>query len=380
MTACVLAWTSLGMSPQGRVRACGKSIPNASNPSLKQVSIEAAWNSDYYKTLRLDMLNGVENSNCAKCHLQEKLEGTSKRLQINADTNIDLDYLRSITNIDGNITTSPTQIDIRVGNICNLKCVHCWTGNSSKWYEDKLLLDRYENTENIKFDNTWISDNGSVWQYVKDNIDTIESLNILGGEPFASKQHNELLDWLVEHNKTDVSLFYVTNATLLTPTILDKLRKFKHVELGISLDDTFARAEFMRFPNNWKTLQSIFEYINQYFDTAYFNWTCHNLNFYQLADTYKYCADNYSNIKFKLGDFVITPAHMSVQNLPLSLKDTIKERVKDVPGVEFYINYMYANDLWATHSSTLLDYLNDLDTIRKTNWKTTFPEITKLYE
>lgn len=380
MTACILAWTSLGMSPQGRVRACGKSIPNITNPSLKQVSIESAWNSDYYKNLRLDMLNGVENSNCAKCHLQEKLEGTSKRLQINADTNIDLDYLRSITNTDGSITTSPTQIDIRVGNICNLKCVHCWTGNSSKWYEDKLLLGRYENTENIKFDNTWISDKGSVWQYVKDNIDTIESLNILGGEPFASKQHNELLDWLVDHNKTDVSLFYVTNATLLTPSILRKLREFKHVALGISLDDTFARAEFMRFPNNWETLQSIFQYINHYFDSAYFNWTCHNLNFYQLADTYKYCADNYGNIKFKLGDFVITPAHMSVQNLPESFKDTIKERVKDVPNVEFYINYMYAENLWSTHSNTLLNYLNDLDTTRKTDWKTTFPEIAKLYE
>ena len=62
--------------------------------------------------------------------------------------------------------------------------MHCWTGNSSKWYEDKMMLDKYENTTHYKFNNEWIEDN-SIWNYVKKNIDDIEKINVLGGEPIC---------------------------------------------------------------------------------------------------------------------------------------------------------------------------------------------------
>ena len=380
MTACSHAWNSLGMNPFGRVRACGRSVPNTDNPSLKIVSIAQAWNSDYYKQLRLDMLAGVENKNCDKCHVQEQLGGISKRMQINKDTSFDVVAARANTNIDGSVDHSPTNIDIRVGNICNLKCIHCWTGNSSKWFEDKLLLDKYENTQNYKIDNKWISKNGSIWQYVRDNCNTIQRLNILGGEPFASKEHNQLIDWLIANDKVNIELNYVTNGTLLYPDVVEKLKKFKHVGLGISLDDTHSRAEFLRFPTKWKLLEQNLQYVNKSFTGAYFLWSCYNMNFYQLADTYNYCSNNFNNMQFRLGDFVNSPSHMSVQNLPLEFKHEITNRVKDVPDVEFFLNYMMAEHTWEQSGSILKQYLTDLDTTRKTDWKTTFPEIAKLYE
>ena len=159
-TACILAWTSLGMNPFGRIRPCGRSKANPHLPNLSKMSIEKAWNSDFYKQLRKDMLNGVKNSNCEKCHVQEKLEGWSKRQEINENRKFDLDKIRTQTNNDGSVDMAPSHIDVRVGNICNLKCVHCWTGNSSKWYEDKILLDKYENTKNYGIDNDWISEKG----------------------------------------------------------------------------------------------------------------------------------------------------------------------------------------------------------------------------
>jgi MoaA/NifB/PqqE/SkfB family radical SAM enzyme len=366
------------MNPFGRVRACGRSVPNLDNPSLKDISIAEAWNSDYYKQLRLDMLAGLPNKNCEKCYLQEQLGGYSKRMQINDTTSFDINYYKNKTAADGSTTIAPSRIDIRVGNICNLKCVHCWTGNSSKWYEDKLLLDKYENTTNYKINNKWISEKGSVWQYVRDNCDTINSLNILGGEPFASKEHNQLIDWLIENDKLDIELCYVSNGTLLYPDVIDKLKKFKHVELGISLDDIHERAEFVRFPTKWNRLEENLKYINESFNGAYLTWSCYNINFFHLAETYKYCADNFTNMDFRLGDFVNSPAHMSVQNLPLSFKHKILDRTKSIPGVKFFINYMLADDLWFTHKDTFFNYLDDLDVSRKTNWKTLYPEIAIL--
>ena len=37
---------------------------------------------------------------------------------------------------------------------------------------------------NYKFNNEWIEDN-SIWNYVKKNIDDIEKINVLGGEPIC---------------------------------------------------------------------------------------------------------------------------------------------------------------------------------------------------
>ena len=206
------------------------------------------------------MLNGVKNSNCEKCHVQEKLEGWSKRQEINENRKFDLDKIRTQTNSNGSVDMAPSHIDVRVGNICNLKCVHCWTGNSSKWYEDKILLDKYENTKNYGIDNDWISEKGDTWKYIRKNVESIHKLSFLGGEPFASKEHNALLDWLYSNKKFHIELYYVTNATLLTKNNIDKLKKFKRVTLGISLDAIGEVAEFLRFPMKWKSVEKMFDY------------------------------------------------------------------------------------------------------------------------
>lgn len=382
-TTCSLAWSSIGMNPSGRVRACGRSIPNSNNPSLKQMTIGEAWNSDYYKQLRLDMLAGIKNPNCAKCHMEEDLGGVSKRKTHNKRL---FPIVSTLTNKDGSIDRKPTMIDIRVGNICNLKCIHCWTGNSSKWYQDTLLLDKYENTPNLTIDNDWISEKGSVWNYVRENVDSLKKLNILGGEPFASKEHNLLLDWLVENNKSELDITYVTNATLITPTIVDKLKKFRNVQLGISLDATHEISDFVRFPSKWDELEKIISYIdsvnidpsNKF--NAYFNYTFYNMNVFHLDKTYAYCKKHFKDIKLRMGDFVESPAHMSIQNLPRPFKEKIAKKIKNVPGVDFYINYMMAKDTWEELGPTLYNYLNDLDAARNTDWKSIFPEIKELYE
>ena len=382
-TTCALAWSSIGMNPSGRVRACGRSIPNNNNPSLKHMTIDEAWNSDYYKQLRLDMLAGIRNPNCTKCHMEEDLGGVSKRKTYNKRL---FPIVSTLTNKDGSIDRKPTMIDIRVGNICNLKCIHCWTGNSSKWYQDTLLLDKYENTPNLTIDNDWISEKGSVWNYVRENVDSLKKLNILGGEPFASKEHNLLLDWLVENNKSELDITYVTNATLITPATVDKLKKFRNVQLGISLDATHEVSDLLRFPSSWDELEKIIAYINSVnIDpsnkfNAYFNYTFYNTNVFHLDKTYSYCKKHFKDIKLSMGDFVESPAHMSIQNLPRHFKEKVAKKIKNVPGVDFYINYMMAKDTWEELGPTLYNYLNDLDTARNTNWRSVLPEIKELYD
>ena len=45
------------------------------------MSIDEAWNSEFYKKLRLDMINGVKNPNCTKCHIQEQLKAVRSKFE-----------------------------------------------------------------------------------------------------------------------------------------------------------------------------------------------------------------------------------------------------------------------------------------------------------
>lgn len=380
-TICPLPWTGISMNPHGRIRACGRSKPNVNAPSLKSSTIEESWNSDYYSKLRLDMLAGVKNSNCENCYKQEQLGGTSKRQELLERYAVSEDQLIKSTDVYGHVTNMPEIIDIRVGNVCNLKCVHCWTGNSSKWYEDKNLLDKYENTTKYAIDNSWIDSSSHVWQYLRDNIKNITTVNVLGGEPFASKQHNQFIDWCIATDNTHIELHYVTNATLLTPEMVVKLSKFRALDLGISIDDIGSRSELLRFPNKWADIDNILTYINGLnLQQVFFNWTCYNLNIRRLGYTIDYCRTHFPNIAFKLSDYVTSPAHMSAQNLPPEYKDRVARELVGYPEAQFYVNFMFEDNLWEEYHKVLFNYLEDLDRARKTDWKKVLPEIAELYK
>ena len=368
---CPLVWHSIGMSPHGRIRTCGRARPKNS-PTLRTETLEQSWNSEYYKDIRQAMVNGVKHSNCSNCYYQEEKGGNSKRLD--SILIYGLDFAKDIV-----VKRPPVELDVRVGNICNLKCVHCWTGNSSKWYEDKNMLDKYSNTENYSINNKWIDSDSQVWKYLRENIEGIEKLNFLGGEPFASKQHNQFIDWCLENNQTHFELHYVTNGTLNTPKMMDKIKNFT-LNLMISLDDFGERSDFLRFPGKWENIYKNLKYISTLdIRRCLFNWTAYNLNIGRLDELVDYVGTHFSNIEFWFGDYVTQPAHMSVQNLPKHYKEKVAKKLKGIKPAEFYVNFMMDKDLWQEQGDILYNYLNDLDKARKTNWRKTLPEIAELW-
>ena len=222
---------------------------------------------------------------------------------------------------------------------------------------------------------------------------SLVKLSFLGGEPFASKEHNDLLDWMYDNNKFHIELFYVTNATLLNPKRIDKLKKFKRVTLGISLDAIQDVAEFIRFPTKWNVFEKNMDYLHSLINRPggiettgliepYFNWTAYNTNVYHLPETYNYSVKRWPHIRFELGDWVETPQHMSIQNLPDEFKKTVIDKWKPIKlhNKIFYMNYMQKKSTWQEYGSTLQNYLNDLDRSRGTQWKKALPEMAELWQ
>lgn len=387
MKPCILPWINFSTNTFGRPRVCGYS--SIKTPTkLKDSNISTEWNSDYFKQIRKDFLEGKWPENCSRCEYVEKLSGVSKRMDENGFWYDEYKHLIETTESDGSVPYDPPHIDVRTGMICNLKCIHCGTGASSKWQEDKLLLDKYPNTENYNINNKWIEQEHDFWNHLRSTWHQTKRYNFLGGESFANKRHNEFLKELSETEYAkDVYLAYVTNGTLINKNRLDQLNKFKYVSLRLSVDALEKAGEYFRFPIKWdeftKQLKVIDDYVkdNPTFDVGV-QWTCSNVSMFYLTETYDIIRNEFPNIKFLFCNHVEWPIHMSAQNLPLELKYKIKEKIenyqfkeRDNTDYPFYVNHMMEKDLWSEHGTTFMQYLDDLDVARKISWRYNFKEM-----
>ncbi len=395
---CILPWINFSTNPYGRPRVCGYSDHDTFkvNKSIRsETGIEEQWNNEYFKTIRKDFMNGTWPENCKRCQLVENLGGTSKRDDENKiyyEKYVDL--ISSHTSQDGTVDYIPPHVDVRTGATCNQKCIHCGTSVSSKWREDVSLFDKYPNTKqiNVKHDNDrWIDKDSQFWDYLRENMGYISRYNFLGGESFANKMHNRFLKDLSESEYAkNVELQYVTNGILITPQRLEQLGKFKAVNLRLSVDAPHAAGEYFRFPMIWDEFMEKSRMIDDFvtdnnlqsvFDIA-FQWTCSNISMFYLPELYPILNQKFRNIEFIFGNHVEFPIHMSVQNLPIELKDDINTRLDkiilsdiDKKKLTFYRNYMMENDVWKDQGSVLMNYLDDLDRARKCDWKMAFKEM-----
>ena len=124
----------LATHPDGRVTPCCESKlyarDNSEDMYLGRHSVDEIRNNNEFKKLRKDMLSGKLNSSCNFCYKKEEAGLESKRIRENKNYN--LDY----SNVDY-LTKLPLHaVELRLGNVCNAKCVICHPGSSSKWNED----------------------------------------------------------------------------------------------------------------------------------------------------------------------------------------------------------------------------------------------------
>lgn len=123
---CMLPWISIETSPIGTSRPCCLAIDeitraDGSKYSLRENTLEEIYHSPYMQNLRSDFLAGNKPATCQRCWDEEAAGRTSKR--INSRIRLK-EYYNSIDFQN----TNPNQlwfIDLKLGNICNLKCRIC---------------------------------------------------------------------------------------------------------------------------------------------------------------------------------------------------------------------------------------------------------------
>jgi MoaA/NifB/PqqE/SkfB family radical SAM enzyme len=429
---CPLPFIHLATRPNGDVRVCctanasgagsvdskelGLVKDNGQNLNLTTYSIEQVWNSEYMKSIRLQMLNNTIPPSCTKCFQEEDAGIVSKRQweTVVWKERLDLDSIYAKTQLDGSLPVDIPYFDLRLGNMCQLKCVMCSPHDSSSWIKEwKIQYPQYKTIElkqdqswNIDFDYTWYK-KGDFLNSMRSQAHHIKELYFAGGEPLLIPEHYKILEFMVETGAAELCVVrYNSNGLELPEKLFDLWKHFKEVKFNFSVDAVGERNDYIRYPSKWKDIVANLERLDDTPSNITVNIACavqllNVLNVPELVHWKE--SKNFKKVNLPpygaglIGTHLVyLPSYLNVRVLPQHLKDKVSKNIeyfcsKKTANTEFINNpyglkrwqglvqYMNAED-WSHKLPVLEDYLTVLDNQRNTNFKKTFPELASIYE
>jgi MoaA/NifB/PqqE/SkfB family radical SAM enzyme len=390
---CVLPWVSLEASPIGTVRPCCLADDelvddNGEKFSLLTADFASIQNSQAMTQLRQEFLDGKKPQTCRKCWMEERSGRTSKRMHT-------LDRMKHM-GISGEWSrdTKPLMfLDLKLGNICNLKCRICGSWSSSQFATEELAdmppdLDKKKSFPyQMLRAGAWPRENQSFWQQIDSVLNDIRYIEFTGGEPFMIDQHFDMLQGIVNRGIAhQVEIHYNTNGTQWPERGPDIWRHFKTVEVAFSIDDVGKRFEYQRTNADWAVvLDTITSF--QYLKTQMPNLRlqcCSTVNVFNV----RYIDQLANWIALQRFDFMYWNImhdawYFSIATLPDSAKIVIAEHLRsaDVPPQyreEFDRIIDFMNNGASTDGFMTRMKIQDLDRKREQNLRTVAPEMADI--
>ena len=452
---CVLPWTHLSIKGNGTFRVCCHSAASESRGSLKNkdgellhianTSWNEAVNNETMKSVRREMLEGKWPEPCVRCQREFNSGMLSRNIYersmmanlVEHENYSSYKKAKELTAPDGTIKNEDFPIsflDIRFGNLCNLKCAMCSPTDSDQWYDDynaiwgydyfwdsgkkiplvKNSKNKLKPAENV-FE--W-SDDSNLWNEIEKHINQFRRIYIVGGEPLIINTHYDFLQKCVdEGHAKNLTIEYNSNITNIPVRAWDIWKHFKKVIIGVSIDGFGDVNNLIRYPSKW---QKIEENLKK-FTLAKGNYDIHItttiqiMNIWHLPEFIEYIITNnfarvgpWEKTPILSPHPVHRPPYLNVNILPDEFKEKIKKHfelyktkfkntdyqamIGDSNGASWeqkvshscnildtYYQYMfkveYPKNELVKWRSNCIHYLDKLDTLRNTNWKSVCPEL-----
>lgn len=257
---CIAPFTQVTYSPMGSASPC----PYLGGTAwyFKDKSFGEIWNSDEYNALRTAFVNDQQHPTCGRCWREESLGKQSARKL----TMLQCKYKDNIINfINEDYKSGPRQINLRVGNLCNLRCRTCYSTSSVTW-----AVEGRHHEAKYNLPPTYYTRHPDVFEFSEQQIDEIfewsgnlRRIEFYGGEPLLDKPTLRLLELLIESGRSkNIVLYYNTNAiTMPTKRHVELWKHFASLEFNLSLDGINEHFTYIRHPAKWSDALEVIDYL-----------------------------------------------------------------------------------------------------------------------
>ena len=397
-TLCILPWVSLETSPVGTARPCclaeDEITDSAGNKmSVKEHSLNNIINSDYMKKLRQQFRNGEKPETCKKCWVEEDAGRNSKRINTQVKFK---DAIKDVPVLQDEVD-DVWFLDLKLGNICNLKCRICGSWSSSKWAGEEIdylkalgaskEVQRQHTAYQMLKQGAWPRESDVFWESLDELLPSIRYLEFTGGEPFMIKEHFELLKRAAElgHAK-NIRIHYNTNGTIYPDEFVDVWDKFEHVEIAFSIDNVGKRFEYERYPANWDEVNRNIKKFKQLKQSTnkidlQLCFTVNILNVLYLGDLLQWAKDiDFDTMHWNM---LHGPEELSIACLPNDAKEKVINYLQSIEFEEKYqrdIDNVIAmiNNGNSLDRAALINKLSVTDNYRKEHLIQTHPELAAI--
>lgn len=386
-TYCSLPWIHLATHPDGGVTLCcvsdhRNSASRARNFEPLQYldvntsSVDDVMNSDYFKQVRLEMLDNKVPSACERCFVEESNNVRSKRMEENDKLGFTEDMARAITQTDGTIPVNFKFVELRLGNLCNLKCRTCNPMSSTKWIQPYQKLQQeltFVTHYDRKINSNW-TESDEFWDDLFKHSDDLQLIYINGGEPTLVEKHWRYLEELIKRGLNEqITLWYNINMTNIPDKLIDLWKAFKRVQITASIDDLSDRNDYVRTGSNWDTIITNLDKLqsHDWIETSVCQ-TISWVNVFYVNEFIKYMSDRDLHVHM---NYVYDPEFLSLKALPSSVTDIILNRCTDLKP--WQLNSLKSQLVGSTDDTLLnrgMKYNDWLDKTNGTSFQIVFPE------
>lgn len=264
-------FTGLATREDGAVCVCCRSHPIG---NIQEQTLEEIWNNDNMKRIRKQVLTGYRPPECEPCFSLEDQGVESLRLRHVRgkipEARIKL-YPRATDKMNSNFEMPfeiPT-MELKLNNLCNLKCRMCHPMDSTSWNDWSEVKDFYKNEGNIMYAIVEehnlekkpfldkFQDDPKWWASLEKNLPHFRRVEFAGGEPLMDPQHYKILDMLKPYGH-QIEVKYATNLSTLGikggRNIHEYWPHFRSVAVNVSIDGIGPVYEYIRGNGDWNIL------------------------------------------------------------------------------------------------------------------------------
>ena len=401
---CILPWIHTSVKPNSEAKPCCRFqhyLPE--HKDIKNINVvdyktpQDILQSAAYNELREKMLRGEFIPGCSKCYREEDRHGHSMRM---GEWSL-YDSKKIIENEDIGLR----YLEVAFGNYCNLACRTCNSELSTNWYDDDIILSKDKGYIDRK---PWKKVTDVEYNWPSNELTELKQIKFTGGEPMLHPNFIKFIDILIQSDLAkNIKLEIFTNCSWVPKQkVLSRLSKFKEIEICMSIDGFGKLNDYLRHKSKWEIVHdSLKTWLDYDKENPRANAVLSpTISVYNIFDIFE-LMDNYAKyrterkLKTDRSHLVIStavyPEYVGFRNIGdkvravVHLEKIYNRYTKDLANYDLRFKLItrafnkIKNEVEKETNGVhpkFLDFIKDLDEIRKQNLKDYIPNLYRYLE